>query len=482
MLFNSWVFWVFLPLVLGGYFLLRHAGQNVLLLLASLLFYGWWDWRFLGLLALTTALDFWVALGLDRRAAGGDYRLSPSRRKALLLASVVANLGVLAFFKYFNFFEDSLVNLLSTVAGREVEPTGLDIILPAGISFYTFQSMSYTIDVYRGELRATPSLVDFGAFVTFFPHLVAGPIVRASILLPQVEHPRRYEAEKFNEGGYLILWGLFKKVVVADNLAPLVNAVFAADPASLSGGTVVLATYAFAMQIYCDFSGYTDIARGCAKLMGFEIPLNFNLPYAARTPSDFWQRWHISLSSWLRDYLYIPLGGNRGAPWRVYLNLMITMLLGGLWHGASWTFVVWGGYQGLLLVVWRFATPRLNAVPLLERAGRTRAVRFVQWIVFFHLVCLGWLIFRAQSFDQLNQMLAAVADGMDFAGTEVLAWQLLLFASPVVLMQVVQYAVGRLNFVLDLPSPVRGAFYAFLLVGITLLGQFKGNEFIYFQF
>jgi alginate O-acetyltransferase complex protein AlgI len=324
--------------------------------------------------------------------------------------------------------------------------------------------------------------VEFGAFVTFFPHLVAGPIVRASILLPQVAHPRRYRAARFNEGGYLILWGLFKKVVVADNLSPLVDAIFAADPASLSGGTVLLASYAFAFQIYCDFSGYTDIARGCAKLMGFEIPLNFNLPYAARNPSDFWQRWHISLSSWLRDYLYIPLGGNRGRPSRVYFNLMATMLLGGLWHGASWTFVVWGAYQGLLLVIWRAAAPRLASVPILADAGRSRAVRFLQWLLFFHLVCLGWLIFRAESFDQLHHMIGALIGGPTFAGTSELAWQVLVVAAPIALMQIAQQRLGRLNFVLDLPAPVRGAFYASLLVGIALLGQFKGNAFIYFQF
>jgi len=297
-----------------------------------------------------------------------------------------------------------------------------------------------------------------------------------------VRQPRHHDGARFNEGGYLILWGLFKKVVVADNLAPLVDGIFAADPATLSGEIVVLGVYAFALQIYCDFSGYTDIARGSAKLMGFEIPLNFNLPYAARSPSDFWQRWHMSLSSWLRDYLYIPLGGNRARPARIYFNLMVTMLLGGLWHGASWTFVVWGAYQGLLLVIWRFAAPRLDAVPILAAAGRTRTVRFVQWIVFFHLVCLGWLIFRAQSFDQLQIMLGAVADGVAFREQEDLARQVLLFASPVALMQIVQFSLGRLNFVLDLPAPVRGAFYALLVIGIAVLGQFKGNEFIYFQF
>jgi D-alanyl-lipoteichoic acid acyltransferase DltB (MBOAT superfamily) len=485
LLFTSWVFWLFLPLVLGGYFLLRRQlrAQNLFLLLASLVFYGWWDWRFLGLLVLSSAVDYIAALYLDRRRAGtGEYALSPRTRKRLLAASMIANLGILAFFKYFNFFEENLVESLSWLLGYPVDSTGLEIVLPVGISFFTFQSMSYTIDVYRGELRATRHWIEYGTFVAFFPQLVAGPIVRARDYLPQIEKRRRFDARRFNEGGYLILWGMFKKVVIADNLAPVVDKVFAADPASLGGATVVLATYAFAFQIYCDFSGYTDIARGCAKLMGFEFHLNFNLPYAARTPSEFWKRWHISLSTWLRDYLYIPLGGNRARSARVYVNLMVTMVLGGLWHGASWTFVVWGFYQGALLVIWRFATPRLAAIPALARLHELRVVRFVEWAVFFHLVCLGWLIFRAQSFGQIVDMLSAIAGGLHGRGALDLAWRLIFFTWPLVLMQIVQHRTGRLDVVLGLAAPVRGAIYAAWLIGIVVFGQFHGNEFIYFQF
>lgn len=482
MLFNSWVFWVFLPVVLAGYALLRRRGQNRWLLVASYVFYGWWDWRFLGLLALSTVIDYLAARAIDRRGADGTtYAHDHRRRTALLIVSLAVNLGVLAFFKYFHFFEDSLLDLLEAVLGRPVAPTGLDVILPVGISFYTFQSMSYTIDVYRGHLRATPDLLDFATFVAFFPQLVAGPIVRASEFLPQLASPRRFDARRFDEGGYLILWGMFKKVVVADNLAPLVETAYAAD-ATPTGAAVLIATYAFAFQIYCDFSGYTDIARGCAKLMGFEFPLNFDLPYAARTPSEFWRRWHISLSTWLRDYLYIPLGGNRRGPARVYVNLMTTMVLGGLWHGASWTFVVWGAYQGALLCAWRFAEPRLSAVPALARAHRLRAVKLVEWIVFFHLVCLGWLVFRAESVSHLAALLGALADGIQLAPAVDLAWPVLVFTAPVIAMQLAQHRTGRLDVVLGLPAPVRGAIYAFWLVGITVLGQFSGNEFIYFQF
>lgn len=480
MLFNSWVFWVFLPVVVGGYFALRRAHQNAWLLVASYAFYAWWDWRFMGLLALSTAVDFMVGRRLDIDKTTGP--VGARRRKLLLACSIAVNLGVLGFFKYFGFFEDSLVELLSVIAGHEVSPTGLDVILPVGISFYTFQSMSYTIDVYRGRLRSTSSVIDFATFVAFFPQLVAGPIVRASDLLPQLASERRFDSERFNAGGYLILWGLFKKVVVADNLAPVVNQVFAADPGSLGGATVLVASYAFAFQIYCDFSGYTDIARGCAKLMGFEFPLNFDLPYVATNPSEFWRRWHISLSGWLRDYLYIPLGGNRCGRVRVYVNLMLTMLLGGLWHGASWTFIVWGGYQGLLLVVWRLAGPRVAAAPALVRAGRTVAGRFVQWFVFFHLVCIGWLIFRAQSFDQLYAMLGALTGGFDAGAAEQLAWTTLVFTAPVIAVQIAQHWTKQLDIILRLPAVARGAIYAAWLIGITVLGRFEGNEFIYFQF
>ncbi|OPZ19354.1 MAG: Peptidoglycan O-acetyltransferase [candidate division BRC1 bacterium ADurb.BinA364] len=485
MLFNSWIFWVFLPCVLGGYFLLPRRGQNAWLLAASYVFYGWWDWRFLGLILLSTSIDYFAGLGLDWRCdegADSPRRLGPGRRRTLLLLSLGANLGVLGFFKYFHFFEENLIQLLSALVGRPVSPSGLNVILPIGVSFYTFQTMSYTIDVYRGKLRSTRDPLEFATFVAFFPQLVAGPIVRASDLLPQIAANRRFDFAQVSSGAYLILWGMFKKAVVADNLAPVVDGVFARDPSLLFGADTLWAVYAFAFQIYCDFSGYTDIARGCAKLMGFEFDLNFNLPYSARNPSEFWARWHISLSSWLRDYLYIPLGGNRCAPGRVYFNLMATMLLGGLWHGASWTFVVWGLYQGLLLIAYRFAGARLEAVPALARLGRWRAVRFLRWLAFFHLVCLGWLIFRAETFGQMYRMLRSLAEGMQFAAAGDLAWRTLFFASPVIAMQIVQHWTGRLEWPLRLPAPARGAVYAALLAGIVLFGRFQGNEFIYFQF
>ena len=297
-----------------------------MLLVASYAFYGAWDWRFLGLIVLSTVVDYVVGMSL---AATGD----PRRRQFLVTASIVANLGILGLFKYAGFFAKSLVGLGASL-GVEIPAFALDVVLPVGISFYTFQTLSYTIDIYRGTLKPTRRFLDFALFVAFFPQLVAGPIERASRLLPQVLQPRHVTWEKFGSGSWLILWGLFKKVVIADNLAFLVNAVYATD-ASPTGWQVVAGTVAFAWQIYCDFSGYSDIARGLARLMGFELMVNFNLPYAARSPADFWRRWHISLSTWLRDYLYIPLGGNQGGALRTYRNLGLTMLLGGLWHGAA---------------------------------------------------------------------------------------------------------------------------------------------------
>jgi len=484
LLFNSWTFWLFFPIVAGCYFLLRGRQQNLLLLVASYVFYGWWDWRFLGLLLLSTVVDYVVALRLDPVGPDDSALSVPEvpqpRRKRLLVVSIVVNLGVLGFFKYFGFFEESFVALLSTLLGYEVSPTGLDIILPVGISFYTFQSMSYTIDVYRRQLHASRSFVDFATFVAFFPQLVAGPIVRASELMPQLRSERVYDNDRLASGGYLMLWGMFKKVVVADNLAPLVNHVFASDPAALDGTTVLIASYAFAFQIYGDFSGYTDIARGSARLLGFDFPLNFDLPYVATSPSDFWRRWHISLSTWLRDYLYIPLGGNRSSPRRVYVNLMLTMLLGGLWHGAAWTFVLWGAYQGLLLVTWRFVAPRVPST--LSTLGSTPVGRFLRWLLFFHLVCLGWLIFRAQSFDQLYQMVLALGGPWHPAVVADLAYRIFFYSAPLIAVQIAQHWSKNLDVILNLPAPARGLIYALWLLGISLFGQFDGTEFIYFQF
>ena len=388
MLFNSATFAVFFVTV---YALYRASGfnrQNWLLLIASYVFYGAWDWRFLSLLIVSTLVDFSVGRALGRSS---DRR----RRLWLLRASLLSNLVILGFFKYFNFFIDSANELLSML-GLETSPVILNVVLPVGISFYTFQTMSYTIDVYRGKMEPTDNLRDFAVYVAYFPQLVAGPIERASHLLPIISSPRTIRREQSLEGLWLISWGLFKKVVVADNAARVVNEVFSSDTPS-SGLLAIVGIWAFALQIYGDFSGYTDIARGVSKLLGIELMLNFDRPYISRSPAEFWRRWHISLSTWLRDYLYIPLGGNRGTARRTYINLMLVMLLGGLWHGAAWTFVAWGAYHGVLLASHRLTLEHRHKPP----ATGTIATVWKRFAM-FQLVCFGWLLFRASSWTQVR--------------------------------------------------------------------------------
>ena len=369
-----------------------HRAQNWLLLFASYYFYAAWDYRFLALLAGSTIVDYSCGRAL---AALQDNR----RRRIVMWLSISFNLLLLGFFKYFNFFADNLQALFATIGWR-LDYVTMRVLLPIGISFYTFVTMSYVIDVYRREIEPTRNFVDFAVFVAYFPHLVAGPILRATMLLPQIARPRHISRAQMREGAWLIAWGFFQKIFVADNLAPLAAHVFAPD-AHHAGVNVLLGTYAFAFQIYGDFAGYSNIARGTSKWMGIELIENFRFPYLVLTPQAFWRHWHISLSTWLRDYLYIPLGGSRGSAWRIRRNLMITMLLGGLWHGAAWTFVLWGFYQGVLLILYRPFEPFFAA--LSQRRGAT-AARTLAWVVMFHLTCYGWLIFRSPSFAALRRL------------------------------------------------------------------------------
>jgi len=471
-LFNSLEFGLFFTICFGLYVLLPHRAQNRMLLVASYIFYGAWDWRFLSLIALSTVTDFAIGRLLGRTR-------DPSRRRRLVTLSIVVNLGILAIFKYAGFFVDSMHDLLG-LFGVAMSTHALRIVLPVGISFYTFQALSYTIDVYRRRIEPARDVLDFALFIAFFPQLVAGPIERASHLLPQVERRRRVDRESLNVGAWLVLWGLFKKVVIADNLAPLVDAVY--DPSGTPvAGEIVVATYAFAFQIYCDFSGYTDMARGLARLMGFDIMLNFNLPYIAASPADFWHRWHISLSTWLRDYLYIPLGGNRYGSWRTYRNLSITMLLGGLWHGASWPFVLWGGYHAGLLVVQRLAAPLLAQLAPTRRVGRV-AWRIVGALMTFHLVCVGWMAFRAESVAQLARLLGTLWGGFDLGLAGEWLVPVIALVGPLLLWQAVQLWTRDLEPVLRWPVVVRAVTYAAVVLSIIVLGEDGGAPFIYFQF
>jgi D-alanyl-lipoteichoic acid acyltransferase DltB (MBOAT superfamily) len=465
MLFNSSAFLQFFAAFLLLYGLVRNhlQARNLLIVAASYLFYGWWDWRFLSLLLLSSLLDYAVGRALDRVEA-------PARRKALLVASLGANLTILGFFKYYGFFVDSLIELCRQI-GVTVHPPTLSVILPVGISFYTFQSMSYVMDVYRRGIPATRSLVNFLAFVSFFPQLVAGPIERAKHLLPQFERCLTITRPMLEEGLWLILWGLFKKVALADNLAPLVDMVY--EGSYWSAPMVTLGTLAFALQIYCDFSGYSDIARGTARVLGFDIMVNFRVPYAAASLREFWRRWHISLSTWLRDYLYVSLGGNRRGPARTYANLLLTMLLGGLWHGAAWHFVLWHG-AGL-------AVERTLAGGGQTARGQTWN-RWAGWAITMLVVGYGWLLFRAKSLAQIADMTRGLTDWTTPVWLGSYLANLCAFAAPLLAMEVWFAKRGDDLAALRGPGWVRALLQGALFLGIVLFWEKKGLQFIYFQF
>lgn len=394
MLFNSTTFLVFFALFWPSYWLVQNKPQlrKWLILGSSYVFYGWWDWRFLSLIIISTLVDFWAGQRLARLTDSGKRRLT-------LAVSICVNIGMLGTFKYFDFFATSFTDVLSAM-GMTATPLTLNIVLPVGISFYTFQTLTYTIDIYRRQLEPTSDLIAFAAFVAFFPQLVAGPIERARNLLPQIATSARFDFNQVRDGGMLILWGLFKKVLIADRIATHVDAVFA-DVGAFSPPQIAVAVAFFSVQIYCDFSGYSSIARGLAKTLGIELMVNFDRPYFARSLRDFWRRWHISLSTWFRDYVYIPLGGSHAGTRRTMINLTITFLVSGLWHGAAYTFVIWGALHA--------AGYFLDPFTRWDRAhdsvvSMTRKVLGFVWTAIF--VNLAWIFFRADSLESAMQMLS----------------------------------------------------------------------------
>ena len=473
MLFTELSFWGFFAIVGVLYILLPHKAQNRMLLVASYVFYGAWDWRFLSLILLSTLVDYAVGLRLGRE-------VSDTRRKQLLWVSLAVNLGMLGVFKYLGFFVESFEALLAGM-GYVADPFALSIVLPVGISFYTFQTLSYTIDVHRRELEPCRDFFDFALFVAFFPQLVAGPIERARNLLPNITAPRVLSWDALRRGAVLCLLGLIKKVVIADAIAPSVDAVFSSpDP---TRADVIFATWLFAVQIYCDFSGYTDIARGVAKMLGFSLMRNFAQPYFAADPQEFWRRWHISLSTWLRDYLYISLGGNRGGRWRTNRNLMATMVLGGLWHGAAWNFVLWGFYQGGLLAVHRMLAGAHKRVgegarrSLLAWAGRLLAIA-----AFFQVVCYGWLLFRATSFTQITDFTARIVAGpagVTIPDPPAAAYLGMLF---LLVWDVLIERSGDVRFYERWPMWIRAGLYAGMIYLLAFGATTATSAFIYFQF
>ena len=457
MLFNSLVFAVFLAVVWPLWRLLPNQGRRWLLLVASLVFYGWWDWRFLALLIGTAAIDFLCA-----RSIPGA---SPRRVKLLVATSVVSNLAVLGFFKYWGFALGE-VGRLSAWLGVELPLPTLAIVLPVGLSFYTFQSMAYTIDVARGQ-RPAPTFRDLLLYVAYFPQLVAGPIERSHHLLPQLMRAADPGPGALRVGAELFAWGLFKKVVVADNLAPLVERAFdQPDPGGLS---VLVGCYAFTLQIYGDFSGYSDMARGIARWFGVELMVNFRQPLLAEGPRDLWRRWHISLSQWLRDYLYVPLGGNRGGRLATDRNLLLTMLLGGLWHGAAWTFVAWGAVHGVALVL-------AHRVPL-------RLPAPLAWILTLHLTVGAFVLFRAHDVGQVLDLARAVGRGLQADPAALAGLRLLLVLAALVFAWDLRLDRRGSDLLLqELPPWLRWAVIGLLVLAVTLLGGSYGRPFLYFQF
>jgi len=477
MLFNSTPFLVFLAVVFCAYYFLGRRGQNLWLLLASYFFYGWWDWRFCSLLILSTLLDYTCGLQIAGSSSIGT-------RRKWLFASVAGNLTVLGLFKYFNFFRDSIERALH-LFGMPLDWPTAAIILPIGISFYTFQSMSYTLDVYRREMKPTRNLIDFALYVSFFPQLVAGPIERASRLLSQFAVQRQFLIRRIVEGLSLMLMGYVKKLAIADYLAPLVDERFA-NIASFGSAGLISGLFMFSLQIYGDFSGYSDIARGAARLFGIELVVNFKQPYFSRSISEFWRRWHISLSSWLRDYVYIPLGGNRSGPVRTHMNLLVTMLLGGLWHGASWTFVVWGALHGIYLSIERILRgARLKTGDSQNQEGMTVWQWFgsvISSLAIFSLVSFTWLFFRANTFQEAwlyLETVLAFKGGLPFSEIFVP----LFFAVVMCVFDIPQRWSGKQTIFLDWHWFPRGVW---LGVCILMLMIFHRGEaltpFIYFQF
>ena len=475
MLFNSLDFTLFIPIIFILYWFATQNSlklQNVLIVLASYVFYGWWDWRFLALIALSTLVDYSIGLKL--------YTITKaSKRKVLLWTSVLVNIGLLAFFKYYNFFVDSWVDSWS-VLGIEMERTTLNIILPVGISFYTFQTLSYTIDIYRNKLKPTTNLIQFAAFVSFFPQLVAGPIERAKNLLPQFGKQRVFDPEFAMSGFYLIIWGLFKKVVIADNCAFFVNQIFDGST-HLGSLELFLGAVLFGFQIYGDFSGYSDIAIGVARLFGFSLMTNFSFPYFSRNIAEFWRRWHISLSTWFRDYLYIPLGGSRGSLKQNIRNVCIVFLVSGFWHGANWTFIVWGSFHALLFLP--LLISKKNRLHV--HSTKMRMNEIFKALSCFLLVTLAWIFFRADNLSHAYQYLIAMFN-FDGIGLEIFlkdAKRMLFSIIVVIGILVLIYFEWRA--VQNNQKEVKLSFLSAIIVTllIVFMGVFKNpSDFIYFQF
>jgi alginate O-acetyltransferase complex protein AlgI len=478
MLFDSPAYFVFLVPVVLIYWRLNHREQNAFLLLASYFFYGWWDWRFLALMICSTMMDFLIAQKIvpDRR---------DTNRTKWFIFSLVLNFSILGTFKYFNFFADSFSSALNTLGVHNIPLPLIRVILPPGISFYTFQEVAYIVDVYKGRLEPAKTFVEYGLFVSLFPHLIAGPIQRPGHLLPQVQKDRTFAADRFFDGLMLIFSGLVRKCVVADNCALLANAAFGGQFGTPNFWIVLIGTYAFAWQVYGDFSGYSDIARGSAQLLGFHFMVNFRQPFLAHRLQDLWRRWHISLSTWLRDYLYIPLGGSSGGKWKTSLNLLETMILAGLWHGANWTFVIFGAIHGVVLGVERQLFPATKTQP--DEAARPRPIAgflslWAQRILTFNIFCLSLAFFRAPSLSMATQFLRGLSNFAWNSAYGTAFFMLCLFSIPLFAVDLLLEAGNEEYPFANTSYAFRTAFAAVALVALTLFSGNTSNAFVYFRF
>lgn len=483
MLFNSLDFAIFLPIVFTLYWFGTHKNlklQNTLIVGASYLFYGWWDWRFLSLILFSSIIDYFIGLGLQKQE-------NTTRRKALLWSSILLNLGFLSFFKYYNFFLDNFITAFSFF-GAQINANSLNIILPVGISFYTFQTMSYSIDVYKRKLEPTKDFIAFSAFVSFFPQLVAGPIERATHLLPQFYKKRIFDYAKAVDGLRQVLWGLFKKIVIADNCAEHANLIFS-NSADLSGSTLLLGALFFTFQIYGDFSGYSDIAIGTSRLFGFELMQNFKFPYFSRDIAEFWRRWHISLSTWFRDYVYIPLGGSHGRIGVKVRNTFLVFILSGFWHGANWTFIAWGTLNAIYFLPLLLSNKNRNNLDTVAQGKLFPTLKELSLILLtFGLTVFAWIFFRADSIEHAIIYISEIFSPSlflipRFAGIEKALVTIILIILFVMIEwsgREGQYGTSKLG---STWKPwMRHTLYYLLALSIMYFGNFNENQFIYFQF
>jgi len=482
MLFNSIEFLIFLPIVFFLYWFVfrERKWQNFLIVVASYIFYGWWDWRFLLLIAFTSVCSFFSGLLLDY------YEKNRLIKKTISIGNIIINLFILCIFKYFNFFVEN-IDYLFRALGLHLDWVTINVILPVGISFYTFQALSYSIDVYRKKIKATHDIVEFFAYICFFPQLVAGPIERATNLLPQFQESRKFQYEKAVDGCRQILWGLFKKIVIADNCANIVNSYWDTYP-ELTGMSLLLIGIFFAFQIYGDFSGYSDIAIGCARLFGFNLMRNFNYPYFSRSIPEFWRNWHISLMTWFRDYIYFPLGGSRCSRWKVIRNTLVVFFVSGLWHGANWTFIIWGLYHSILIslfIILGINTKKVNAVANAKLFPSFK--EFGEMIFTFFFVVIGWIVFRSEniseSIDYISRMFLTI---FEYSSIKYGTFFAISCASMILVEWIQRNKQHALQFNISEQKGISRIIPYLVdyvvIFAIIIFGNFQGNQFIYFQF